>query len=541
MRKTFSSNSILLPGINNSQKNENEIINSDDILNAFENQLNIIDKNIFYKRFRKYKPLESTNYGGEYTFYKTPYNRTHFNCLKNFNIKLKLKKRKNTNNSTQKKINISGISNCSNRVINNLNHSLSLVKKVKENNDNNYFSTNLSMNNYINSLKEIYLDSYFNKILNSERKKINNKKYAYEKALKREWTNLSNDIQSFDDFKLETKLKFNKEEKLLNEMIEKNRKLNREIFKLDQEYTDMIPKIKKEIENILHYKRYAYFVHKALDDKKVNFGNLEEDDEIKKDLNKLVKEIISMFNYLLNKNGYIYLDELLGEENQGKILNIIKDLEKNIFEIYYQHQLLINDINIIKKNNNKTEKDLLNKIKNLENDYMDLLEEFENEKNKYKQIKIIQSDKFINEQKILIELLEYIKGAKVKGKQYINKPSFYFEIISPIFDYIKQKQDIIDKFLGELDIYSEEGKEIFHKIVFKIRQQNRVEKYLEEKHLNQIKNEIRRLQINQRKNQNLLKKRNKYQPPMPILKFKEKKKVISEEKTDSNDDNLIYY
>ena len=535
------SNPILFPKIKAlTPKNELIEANTDDVIFA-EKQLKKLDKELFTTKIRKLKFLKRPYNNNIYHSYSDKTN--HF-ILKNLKSKSNINNIKNVRNNS-KFIDWYSNKNYSKTQINNINHSLLISKNLKDNNDIK-LKMNLSKENnnqYIDNVKIMCLDSYFIKILKRERKKLKTKHYEYEKNLKRELLSLSQDIKTFDELKIQKKKEFKKDEDILIELRKNKKLLNLRMTKLSQEYREIREQIRREIQIILDLRLYANFIHNLLgNDQSLKYNDIENNMHFNrltdKELNILIINIFSTFKTLLSENE---LDNSLNKllEDEDKINIIFKIMEDGIIQINNKLEEINKKrkINII--NNINLTKEFKNKIDENRNEYKDLLEEYQKEKQLFIEGNHAFYGESINKKKLLLELFEYIYGKKIKNKENINDKCFINEIINPIYKYIKEKENKINQLINEIEIYNKEDKETFHTIINQIKENNKIKKYREEKKKKEIQNENIKMKINDAIKQNIITGRNKYIIQKPI--FKLKKKIIPDINNKMIDDNLMYY
>ena len=514
---------------------------NDDVIFA-EGQYKKISKDLFNKKLRKLKPWQKSCNNN---IYSSSGKNNHF-ILKEINHKINSKKI-NNNYLTPKMIDWLTIGNYSFSEINNINNSLLLVKNLKNNDEikRKFKIPKLNINNYVDNTKELCLSSLFSKMINTERRKIFRKNIEKEIVLKKEWLNLSQDIQSFENFKKNNKNKLNLDEEILINLKKDKKIIIEEINLLSQEYRKIKDEIKKEIQIILNLKRYATFIHKLLGnspqfinneiDQNINYMRLSDND-----LNNLLTNIFSAFNDLLTDNEFNdSLNKILG--NEEKVIIIFKILQNNILQINSKLDEITNEKMEIIDNIKNLKYNLNNRINSDKNEYINLLKQYNKEKKQFDEIAYNINDQTIYKKNLLIELYEFIKDIKFKNKENLDDKNFKKEIIIPLFRDIKQKDNNINELINQIEIYSEENKEMFNKIINKLKQNNRLKKYYEERKIKEIEIENKRNKILEKVNQHIVIGRNKFNSHFNFNKIKNQKEIKSNEDNKIIDNDLIYY
>ena len=535
------SNPILFPKIKAlTPKNELIDTNTDDVIFA-EKQLEKIDKVLFNQKLRKIK-LSKRHYNRNNIYHSYSDKTNHF-ILKNLKPKSNFNNIKN-NRTTSKIIDLYSNRNFSKSDINNINHSLLISQNLKDNNEIKV-KMNLSkenMNQYIDNIKIMCLDSYFSKILKKQSKNLKTKHCEYEKNLKRELLSLSQDIKKFDEFKIQNKKKLKNDEDILNELRKKKKILNFGMNKLSHEYRETREQIRREIQIILDLRLYANFIHKLLgNDQNMKYNDIENNINFfrlnDKELNILIINIFSTFKSLLSENE---LDNSLNKllEDEDKINIIFKIMEDSIIQINNKLEEINNKRKIKIINNINLKKELKNKIEKNKNEYNELLNEYQKENQLYIETNQIFYDGSLYIKKLLLELFEYINDIKTKNKENYDDKYFLKEIIAPLYNYIKQKENTINQLINEIEIYNKEDKVTFQKIINKLKENNKIKKYMEEQKIKEIQNANIKMKNNE-KVKHLITGRNKYKIQKPFSKIK--KKIIPNLNNKMIDDNLMYY
>ena len=87
----------------------------------------------------------------------------------------------------------------------------------------------------------------------------------------------------------------------------------------------------------------------------------------------------------------------------------------------------------------------------------------------------------------------------------MDEKTFKKVIINTLFIDIKQKENYINDLINEIEKYDKENKELLYKIINKIKESNRIKKYMEEKKIKENQNEIKKIKIIEKMKQNIIK------------------------------------
>ena len=277
----------------------------------------------------------------------------------------------------------------------------------------------------------------------------------------------------------------------------------------------------------------------------IKFNNINENINYHRlsdnQINNLLIDIFSEFSDLIsNKDFSESLNKFLEDENI--IIFIFKSVQKNIITINIKLNEIKKEENKINNNNINLKNKLIDTINNNKREYLKLLKEYEKEKIKYKEINNKNyDDDIIDKKNLLIELFEYIKNTKIKNKEDLDEKTFKKFIINSLFIDIKQKENYINDLINEIEKYDKENKELLYKIINKIKESNRIKKYMEERKIKENQNEIKKIKIIEKMKQNIITGRNKYNSRITINLFKNKKEIKYNDKNKIIENNLIFY
>ena len=181
------------------------------------------------------------------------------------------------------------------------------------------------------------------------------------------------------------------------------------------------------------------------------------------------------------------------------------------------------------------------KIKEREKEYNQVLEEFKAEKENTEFV-YSSKEEYINFiRKLHIELFECIKDVIIKNKSELDEYNIIDKIIKPNLKDIKDKERTIDSLLIEMDKYCKQDNILFGQSVTKIKNENKLLKYHQEKRNREIENHLKNIKILEKINKKMATGRNKYKSPIPLNIVKTRRNNLKELKTEPSDFKLLYY
>ena len=531
------SNSVKLPELKSSQK---FLITELDDKGFAQDQADKISQNVYLQKQMKLKPWEKDSYKNIYS----SSGKSNYQILQNL--------RKNRAHSPRT-INISDVS--SNKYYNDselksINESQKISKQILSNSEirvkyKQPLTTNVKL--YIDQTKETCKKKMLFDLIKIERDKMKVKQADYEKALRQEIRNLNYDIHQFEKYATNEMILNSQRNKELNE-IKSNMKNLSEIYKkLSQEYHSTKNKIKKTLKKINDIKIYVTFVHKLFGGEselencnleEINFQNLTDKELhlISEMVDKEVNRKRPQENILITA---LNEEEFLEDNNSIDIIfavieeNIIKSLD--IKEKIRKENILLNE------NREAEKKELQKIIENREKEYKQVLEDYLIEKRNIDYLKHSSEDYNNYIKKLHMDLFECIKEGIINNKKDINEYNIVDKIVKPNLKEIKNKETKIDKLIIEMEKYSNENNELFSNSVIKIKNENKIRKYIEEKNNREMDNCLKNAKILEKMNKIIITGKNKYNMPAPLSLLKKRKDEKKEIKTEPSYLQLINY
>ena len=329
--------------------------------------------------------------------------------------------------------------------------------------------------------------------------------------------------------------------------IEINKKnLNEEYKNLIQEYHLLKVEIPKTLKKINDKKIYVNFVHKLfggdpelsdLNLNDINFQNLSEPDlhsvtiKIENEMKKHKPED----NILLTSTD----EELMGNINKLDI--VFNFMEERILKTLEKNEKLRNEIISINEEGENEKKIMEKEIQEREKEYKNILLEYEGEKSSGEFISFSKEDYINFMRKLHIELFECIKDINIKDKSDIDEYNILDKIIKPTLTDIKEKERQIDNLIIEMGKYSKDNKELFNRSVNKIKNENRVFKFHQERYNREIANTLRNENILEKINKIMITGKYKYKMQIPLHILNKRRNNLKQLKTEPSDIKSLYY
>ena len=358
--------------------------------------------------------------------------------------------------------------------------------KLKENNFNQF-----SINN-----KNICKQNVLTKLINKEREKIFLKEMKYKKILEDKKNLINNRENIFEDMVSDEKHNF----KVIEDYKYKLEEIQKEIFYLKDIFRYKIQnrevEILKKLFEIEELRGYAIFVNNMLgkDVSRYLHEIYPSDYEKKIVVEDLVKNCFEVYSDFLDDNYNI--DNKNDANNPEIIYDGFKGLED---KIRYGLQMRIREdeeIKQIKKDSDKILNEIKSKINFLEEEYNTINEEcnnikdyISNHENEDKYIFLLAQELFI----YILETFSYDNIYKYKNKN--NELNLYriSELAKKSIDCISEKEIYINKTLTNLEKYEQENNELFREIIGIVKDEIILQKQIETKELNKIKESIKKI------------------------------------------------
>jgi hypothetical protein len=522
-----------LPELKNHQK---FLITEPDDRGFCQEQVDKINQDIYLQNQLKLKPWEKDSY-------KNIYNssgKSNHQILKNIKYKVNSCKTIDIDDLTNNKF-------YKNYQIRTICDSQEISKNVMTNSKirSKYKQPLTDLKTYTNQTKQICFNNMLTHLIKIEREKMKAKQTEYDKALKYEMNDLKKDIHKFEAFTTNEIIIRNQKNKDFN-IIKSHMKILTEAIKvLSQEYHSTKVDVQRMLKKINDKKIYVNFVHKLLGGEPelkncnledLNFQNLND-----KELNLITNRIDwEMQNYNPENN---VLDTSPEDESLGssKIDIIFKIMEDNIMKTLDEKEKSRNELESLIENWEKEKKEIDKIIEEREEEYETLYNEYLREKENVELITFSSGGYNCYIRKLHVELFEYINNVIIKNKNDIDEYNVVDKIIKPNIDEIKKKELKIDDLIREMEKYSKENSKLFDSTVNKVKNENKILKYLEEKNIREIANSMRNAKILEKMNKIMITGRYKYKMPVPLSILKQKTDNKKELKTEPSDLQYIQY
>ena len=401
---------------------------------------------------------------------------------------------------------------------------------------NNY--NRMDLHTFTKQNRDICLKNIFINLIKHESNKIKTKETEINKALEEAKNDYFKDKQVFEEFKNNKKKYYREQEIKLEEAIKRNKTIVEQLKKCSSEIHGTKDEIDKNLRDILLFKIYAEFVHQIIPkDENMKKVKIEKKELLNRERNLeiMTKEIIEEFSFLLGDYQFSFYEDL---NNPQILTGIFKNMELNIINSMEERDLTIKEII---KNRKKYEKELQNLKYKMEADQREL-ESLNQElqlknniispKRDYQKI-FEENEKYIN---IIYNELNKIVKQK-KNIQNINLCNETLNLLHKIEDKILTLFNEMDKIKEIEKDNNSDG--VFKSIIDNVKNDNKIEKYLESREIALKRQEEKNLKYLQRMNRYKKKGPITFPPPWAIKKSKNKKY----EKRDKNkdDEDIIYY
>ena len=232
-------------------------------------------------------------------------------------------------------------------------------------------------------------------------------------------------------------------------------------------------------------------------------------------------------------------EELLS--NVHKIDIVFKFMEENILKTLAKNEDLRNEIVLINENDEREIEDLKKKIHEREKEYKEILKDYLAEKENSELIYYSNEKMNIFFRKLFMELFESTFDVKIKNKSDIDEYNIVDKIIKPSIKEIKNKERKIDDLVLEMEKYSKQDKELFNVSVTKIKNENKIFKFHQERHNREISSNLRNEKIFEKINKILVTGKYKYKVQVPLNIIKKRQSNLKQLKTEPSDYKLLYY
>ena len=394
------------------------------------------------------------------------------------------------------------------------------------------------LNTFIIQNREICKKNFLIGLITNEREKIKIKEKEIQKDLEDAKKIFVKDEAEFNQFTQEKKVQFRKAELNLDINNRNNKILMEKIRKCSMEVHETESEIVRNIKGIILYKNYADFIHKLLGKNKIVAdlrgvkNSLQSKD---KDLTSIARYVIKLFNFLLNSKDIPVKTEEIN--NPDLLTALFFSLEGNII-----HQLKERDEILKEKFNDKIlfEKEIAILKEKVESDQkkLDMLtKELNISKNIY--ITDDYQERIDDASKLIYEISEELINTQIsqnKNKSPIDN------VIDTNLAILKKTEDTINQLFEEIESIKNTDKgaeELFKTIVDEIKLKNKIQKYKEGREAMMISEEEKNLKYLQKNYRYRVRGPIRYPPPYILERKKEKND--KEQKSQINEEEMIYY
>ena len=529
-----TSTSIKFPELKTRQ---NFLITQPDDKGFAQEQVDKIIQGIYIRSQMRLKPWEKDSFNN---IYKSSGKSNH-QILQDIKDKINKSKTINTDkyskNNYYKDHELKTISN-SQEIVRQIKSNIYIRKKFSQPSSN--------IKTYTIQTKQICQNNMLSELVKLERNKMRKKINEYEKSLKKEIINLNKDILNFEQYATNEMFKKSQQNKYINKIENFKKNLNEDIKNVNQEYHFLKAEIIRTLKKINDKKIYVSFVHKLFGgDPELEDCNLEDlnyqnmnDSELHSITNMVENEMKKSKpedNILITSTD----EELLS--NVHKIDIVFKFMEENILKTLAKNEDLRNEIVLINENDEREIEDLKKKIHEREKEYKEVLKDYLAEKENSELIYYSNEKMNIFFRKLFMELFECTFDVKIKNKSDIDEYNIVDKIIKPSIKEIKNKERKIDDLVLEMEKYSKQDKELFNVSVTKIKNENKIFKFHQERHNREISSNLRNEKILEKINKILVTGKYKYKVQVPLNIIKKRQSNLKQLKTEPSDYKLLYY
>ena len=529
-----TSTSFKFPELKNKHK---FLITQPDDKGFAQEQVDKLIQRIYMRRQLKLKPWEKHSYKN---IYKSSGKSNH-EILQNLKTKI----------NSSSTINIEELTNnkyYKDYELKTINDSKEISKEIKLNSEirRKFRQPSANIKAYTMETKEKCKTNMLEDVIKLEKEKMKKKLFEYERALQNEINNLDKDIYNFEQFTTNETIKKHQSNAYINSIESNRKKIYIKIKQLTQETSTLKDEIIRVLRRINDTKIYVNFIHKLfggepelskIDLDNYNFMNLKENE---------IHSLTKMIENEMNKNDK-QEDILLNSAEEDLIKNmdkldiVFKVMEEKIMKTLAQKEKIRNEIISIKENGENEIEYLKQLIVKRDKEYEEILKEYKIEKNNVDSISF-SSEKYNNfVRQLHMELFETAKNIPFKNRSDIDEYNVVDKIIKPTLKQITNKERKIDSLLIEMETLSNQDKDLFNKSVIKIKNENKIVKYYEEKNNRDIANSLRNSKILDKINKIIITGKHKYKLPVPLNIIKKRRNEKKELETEPIEYKMLYY
>ena len=536
MKSRQISTSVELPELNTRQK---FLITEPDDKGFAQEQVDKIIQNLYLQQQLKLKPWQKDSYKNIYT----SSGKSNHQLLKNLRGRV----------NSGKPVNISNISN--NRYykeneMKTINSSQEISKQVLSNSELKlkYKPPLTDIKKYTEQTKQMCKNNMLSDLIRIERNKMQKKQNEYKNALKYELESLNKDILKFENFASSEFIQRNQKSKEYDNIISNIKILAEKIKHLSQDYHSIKVEMQRTLKKINDKKIYVNFFHKLFGGvpelKNINLADLNFHSLNDNELHSITLRIDSeMKKYKSQENLLITAtqEEFSEGGNSNQIDIVFNNMESNIIKTLAIKEKIRNETVEMTTSWEKEKEEFENMIKQNEQEYKILVDEYLREKKNVELISFNSNGYNNYMRKLHIELYEGIKDAPIKNRNDIDEYNIIDKIIKPNLNEIKKKENKIDNLLLQMEKYSLEDNAVFNHSISKIKNENKILKYISDKNNRDVENSLRNAKILEKMNKIIITGKNKYKMPSPLSLLKKQNNNKKELKTESSDAELLQY
>ena len=528
------SSSVKLPELNTRHK---FLITEPDDKGFAKDQSNKLIQGLYLRKQFQLKPWEKDTYGNIYQ----SSGQSNHQILKNLRIRVRSCK-------TLNKDDLSRNNFYNDKELKSIDESQEIKKQILLNSEirKQYNQPSPNIKSYTIDTKEICKNNMMQEFVRMERKNLEKRIIDYEQALKKEMKNLDKDIFKFEKYSTNELLKKNMKNLYISG-IENNRKsLALKIKALTQEYHNLQDEIPKVIKRINGKKIYVNFLHKLFGgDPELGDCNLDDinykllNDEELHSITNLIQTEMDKTNSQENVLQSSTEEDLLRSINKLDV--VFKIMEENIMKVLDKKERFRIEADDLADKWEEEQILLEKEIDIREKEYKTILEEYETEKENAAFISHSKEEinKFVR--KMHMELFESAKETIIKNKNDIDEYNIIDKVIKPTLKDITNKERKIDSLFLQMEKFSKEDGNLFSKSVAKIKNENKILKYYEEKNNREKETSLRNSKIMEKINKIMITGKHKYKMPIPLNAIKKRKNNIKEIKNEPTELKMLYY
>ena len=536
MKPRQISTSVELPELNTRQK---FLITEPDDKGFAQEQVEKIINNLYLQQQLKLKPWQKDSYKNIYS----SSGKSNHQLLKNLKVRVNSGKEANLSNISNKRY-------YKENEIKTINNSQEISKHVLSNSELKlkYKPPLTDLKKYTEQTRQMCRNNMLSDLIKFERNKMLKKQNEYNNALKYELESLNKDILKFEKYATSEFIQKSQRSKEYISIKSNLKILAEKIKHLSQEYHSIKVEMQRTIKNINDKKIYVNFFHKLFGGepelKKINLEDLNFHSLNDNELHSIASKIDSEMKKYKSQEDLLITashEEFSEGGNSNKIDIVFNIMESNIMKTLAIKEKIRNETVSMTNNWEKEKEEFEDMIKQNEKEYKNLMDEYLIEKKNVDLISFNSNGYNNYMKKLHIELFESIKDTTIKNRNDINEYNIIDKIVKPNLDEIKKKENRIDNLLFEMEKYSVENNTLFNNSLTKIKNENKILKYMSDKNDRDNENSLRNAKILEKVNKIIITGKNKYKMPAPLSILKKQNNNKKELKTESSDIQLLHY